>query len=69
KTHILFKSFSYLTIKEFDDIYDKEIIKIYEIHEIKPLSCKGKRKRKRKYGVVGIPFKLDVRDRILMLLV
>ena len=66
KKPLLFKSFTGLTVKEFDNIYNKEIIKRYDKHEIKRLS---KRKfRKRKFGA-GRHFKLDVKDRFLMLLV
>ena len=67
KKKLLFKSFTGLTIKEFDNIYDKEIIKRYERHEIKRLS-KRKENRERNFGA-GRPFKLDKRDRFLMLLV
>jgi hypothetical protein len=60
KKPLLFKSFTGIAIKEFDDIYDKEITKRYEKHEIKRLSCKPKdRKRVRKFGA-GRPFKLDI---------
>jgi DDE superfamily endonuclease/Helix-turn-helix of DDE superfamily endonuclease len=63
---ILFKSFTGLTVQEFDDIYNKEITKRYTKHEIQRLF---KRKgRKRDMGA-GRPFKLDVKDRFLMLLV
>ena len=63
---MLFKSFTGLTIKEFDDIYNKEITKRYHDYELKRLS---KRKdRKRSIGA-GRPFKLDVRDRFVILLV
>ncbi len=66
KKPLLFKSFTGLTLKEFDNIYDKEIAKRYEKHEIQRLS---KRKfRKRKFGA-GRHFKLNVKDRFLMLLV
>jgi hypothetical protein len=63
---MLFKSFTGLTIKEFDDIYDKKIIKRYDKREIQRLS--KHKDRERKFGA-GRPFKLDVRDRFLMLLV
>jgi len=63
---LLFKSFTGLSVQEFDDIYDKEISKKYERHEIQRLS---KRKcRKRDMGA-GRPFKLDLENRFLMLLV
>jgi len=65
KKPLLFKSFTGLTIKEFDDICDKEITKRYDKHEIQRLS---KRKRERKFGA-GRHFKLDVKNRFLMLLV
>src|SRR6478672_2379621 len=64
---ILFESFTGLSVQEFDDIYNKEITKRYHDYEIKRLS---KRKdRKRDSGAVGRPFKLDVKDRSIMLLV
>ena len=66
KKPILFKSFTGITVQEFDDIYDKEITKRYDKHEIQRLS---KRKgRKREIGA-GRPFKLDLKNRFLMLLV
>ncbi len=68
KKPILFKSFTGLTLKEFDDIYDIEITTRYEGHEIKHLSTKRK-ERENKFGAIGRPFKLDVRDRFLMFLV
>ena len=65
KKPLLFKSFTGLTVQEFDDIY-KEITKRYVKHEIQRLS---KRKyRKRDIGA-GRHFTLDTRDRFLMLLV
>ena len=64
---LLFKSFTGLTVKEFDDIYDKEISKRYGKHEIRRLS-KRKNKRERSIGA-GRHFKLDVKNRFLMLLV
>jgi hypothetical protein len=67
KPLLLFKSFIGLTIKEFDDIYDKQIVKRYEKHELKRLSTRKYTKRKRKAGA-GRPFKLDTRDKFLMLL-
>ena len=66
KKPILFKSFTGLTVQEFDNIYNKEIVKKYYKHEIQRLS---KRKgRKRDMGA-GRPFKLDLENRFLMLLV
>ena len=54
-------------MQEFDDIYNKEIKKRYHDYEIKRLSTKRK-DRKRDTGA-GRPFKLDAKDRFLMLLV
>ena len=66
---MLFKSFTELSVQAFDNIYDKEITKRYKRHEIQRLSStKRKRIREREIGA-GRPFKLDVRDRFLMLLV
>jgi hypothetical protein len=63
---MLFKSFTGLTVQEFDDIYDKKIIKRYDKHKLKRLS---KRKDiKRKFGA-GRPFKLNLENRFLMFLV
>ena len=57
---LLFKSFTGLTVKEFDDIYDNGISKRHGRHEIRRLS---KRKgRERRYGA-GRPFKLDIKNR------
>jgi hypothetical protein len=65
---ILFKSFTGLTVQEFDNIYDKEITKRYDEYKLKRLSWKRKEDRKRKDGA-GRPFKLDIRDRFLMILI
>lgn len=64
---ILFKSFTGLTVKEFDGIYDNEMAKRYRRHEIKRLSSR-KDSRERSIGA-GRHFKLDVKNRFLMLLV
>ncbi len=64
---VLFKSFTGLTVKQFDDIY-QEINKKYEKHEIKRLTYKRKERRERSIGG-GRPFKLDLRNRFLMVLV
>ena len=64
----LFKSFTGLTVQEFDNIYNKDIAKRYEKHEIKRLSKRKDRERERKFGA-GRHFNLDTRDRFLMLLV
>ncbi|MER5190103.1 MAG: transposase family protein [Candidatus Nitrosocosmicus sp.] len=54
-------------MQEFDIIYNKKISKKYTKHELKRLSKKINRKRK--IGAVGRHFKLDLRDRFVMLLV
>ena len=64
----LFKSFTGITIREFDEIYNKEITKKYGKYELKCLS-KRKEDIKRKTGAVERPFKLDLKNRFLMLLV
>jgi hypothetical protein len=65
---MLFRSFTGLTVVEFDDIYKKEITKRYGKHEIQRLSAKRKGSRERSIGA-GRHFKLDVKNRFLMLLV
>ena len=67
KKPLLFKSVTALTVKEFDDIYDKEITKKYDKHEIQRIS-KRKNKRERSIGA-GRHFKLGVKNRFLMILV
>ncbi|MER5176497.1 MAG: hypothetical protein ABJB76_06115 [Candidatus Nitrosocosmicus sp.] len=42
-----------LTVEEFDDIYNKEISKRYERHEIQRLSSKIKDSREREIGAIG----------------
>jgi hypothetical protein len=64
---LLFKSFTGLSVQQFDDIYDKEITKRYHDYELQRLSSKRKN-RERSIGA-GRPFKLEVKDRFLMLLV
>ena len=54
-------------MQEFDDIYNKEMIKKYTKYKIQCSSFKRK-DRKRDIGAER-PFKLDVKDRSLMLLV
>jgi len=67
KKPLLFKSFTGLTVQEFDNIFDIEITKRYCKHEIKRLS-KINNNGERKIGA-DRPFKLDLIDRFLMLLV
>src|SRR3954471_16976052 len=62
----LFKSFAGLSVQEFDDIYNKEITKRYHDYELQRLS---KRKNRKRDTGAGRPFKLDVKDRFIMLLV
>ncbi len=54
-------------MQEFDDIYEKNVTKRYAKHEIQRLS-KRKDNRERRIGA-GRHFKLDVKNRFLMLLV
>ncbi len=54
-------------MQEFDDIYEKKVTKRYAKHELKRLS-KRKKDRERDIGA-GRHFKLDVKNRFLMLLV
>ena len=65
KKPLLFKSFTGLTVEQFDNIYDKEITKRYDRYEIQRLF---KKYRKRDIGA-GRPFKRDLKNRFLMLLV
>src|SRR3954469_8235081 len=70
KKPLLFKSFTGITVQEFDDIYNKKITKRYDKYELQRLSSiKRKVIRERKAGAVGRRFKLNVKDRFLMLLV
>jgi hypothetical protein len=63
---ILFKSFTGLSVQEFDDIYNNKIAKKYHDYELQRLS---KRKNRTRSIGAGRSFKLDVKDRFLMLLV
>jgi len=63
----LFKSFTGLSVKQFDDIY-KIIESKYTKHEIKRLSYKRKYRRERDMGA-GRHFKLVIKDRVIMVLV
>ena len=64
KKPLLFRSFTGLEISEFNEIYT-EIESKYNEHERKRLS---RTKRERKVGA-GRPFKLKVKERLLILLV
>ena len=63
---LLFKSFTGLTVKEFDDIYKMEITKRYGKHEMQRLS--KRKSRERRLGA-GRHFKMDIKNRFIMLLV
>ncbi|MDN5868632.1 MAG: transposase family protein, partial [Candidatus Nitrosocosmicus sp.] len=62
---MLFKSFTGLSVQQFDDIF-KEIESKYPKHEIKRLSYKRNRERD---VDAGRRFKLAVKDRVIMVLV
>jgi hypothetical protein len=65
----LFKSFTGLSIKQFDDIF-KEIESKYCKYEVKRLSHRRYSRRERKRAVgAGRRFKLVVKDRVIMVLV
>ena len=68
KKPLLFKSSTGLSVQAFDNIYDKEITKRYGKYELQRLSFVKKAVRERIIGS-GRPFKLDVKDRFVMLLV
>jgi hypothetical protein len=59
KKPLLFKSFTGLTIIEFDDIYEREIVKRYDKHEIKRLS--KRKNKKRDIGAAGRYFQLKLK--------
>ena len=61
---LLFKSFTGLTVKEFDEIYKNEIAKRHGKYEIQRLS---KRKGRERSIGAGRPFKLDIKNRFLVL--
>jgi hypothetical protein len=63
---MLFRSFTGLTVEEFDGIYNKEIEKRYPKHEARRLT---KRKERERSIGAGRHFKLDVKNRFMMLLV
>jgi hypothetical protein len=49
KKPLLFKSFTGLTIKEFDDIYDKQIVKRYEKYKDTTVIQKKRRWKKKSW--------------------
>ncbi len=68
KKPLLFTSFTGLTVQEFDDIYEKNVTKRYDKYEIQRLSKRKYSGRERRIGA-GRHFKLDVKNRFIMLLV
>lgn len=67
KKSLLFKSFTGLSVQQFDDIY-KIIESRYAKHETKRLSTRKNVRRERAVGA-GRRFKLPVMDRVIMVLV
>jgi hypothetical protein len=65
KKPLLFKSFTGLSVKQFEDVYC-EVESKYTKYEIKRLSYKRHRER---YMGAGRHFKLDVKNRFIMVLV
>jgi hypothetical protein len=59
KKPLLSKSFTGLSVEEFDNIYNKEMTKRYEKHELRRLF--KRKNRYREIGAGGRPFKLDTR--------
>jgi hypothetical protein len=66
---LLFKSFTNLTVQEFNDIYDKETVKKYEKRYTAISKRNGGKNGERKARCKGRPFKLDVKNRFLVLLI
>jgi hypothetical protein len=71
KKPLLFKSFTAgLSVQEFDDIHNKKIVKRYDKYETQRLSSTKRKYAKREREIdARRPFKLDVKDGFLMLLV
>jgi hypothetical protein len=67
KKPLLFKSFTGLSVKQFDDIF-QIVESSYARCEIKRLSSRKDGRRERAVGA-GRPFKLPVKDRVIMVLV
>ena len=59
---LLFKSFTGLTVEEFDDIYDNGISKRYGKHEIKQLF--KRMDRERSMGASGRHFKVNDKKQV-----
>jgi hypothetical protein len=66
KNNPLFKSFTGFSVQEFDDSYNKQVIKRYHQYELKRLS---KRKNRTRSIGAGRPFNLDIKNGFLMFLV
>ena len=69
KKPLLFKSFTGLTVQEFDDIFQKEVMKRYDKHEVQRISEYKKGKNRERKAGAGRHFKLDVKNRFMMILV
>jgi uncharacterized membrane protein (DUF106 family) len=65
---LLFKSFTGLSVKQFDHIF-REIESKYPKYEIKRLSSRKERRRRERTVGAGRHFKLVVKDRVIMVLV
>ncbi|MDN5868800.1 MAG: transposase [Candidatus Nitrosocosmicus sp.] len=65
---LLFKSFTGLSVKQFDDVF-KEIESKYPKYEVKRLSYNRKDKRRERAVGAGRRFKLVPKDRVIMVLV
>jgi hypothetical protein len=65
---LLFKSYTGLSVEQFDDIF-KEIESRYDKYEIKRLLSSRKDNRRVRAVGAGRGFKLDIRDRVIMVLV
>jgi hypothetical protein len=68
KKPLLFKSFTGLTVQEFDDIHNKKIAKRYGKYEIQRF-YQAKEKLLEKENQEQTTFQVDVKDRFLILLV
>ena len=66
---LLFKSFTGLSVHQFDDVYHQQIEKKYAKYEIKRLLSIRKNKRRERAVGAGRPFKLVIKDRFIILLI
>jgi hypothetical protein len=69
KRPLLFRSFTGLTVSEFDSIYIGIESKYNEHERRRRRRLSNRKKRQRDVGVAGRPFKLKVKERFLMLLI